>query len=73
MACKSSAGNYWLRSPLASSTTNFCNVNSNGNANSNNATNANGVAFGSSPTFGFFPGRQSSESEIRTEKERRRP
>lgn len=50
--CKFSASNYWLRSPLSSSTTNWCNVNSNGNANSNNATNANGVAFGSSPGFG---------------------
>ena len=37
---------YWTRSPLSSSITNFCVVNSNGSANSYNATNANGVAFG---------------------------
>lgn len=33
-------------SPNGSNSTNFCNVNSNGNANYNNASNANGVAFG---------------------------
>ena len=37
---------YWLRSPLASSSTNFCGVFSNGYAFSSNASNANGVAFG---------------------------
>ncbi|MFR0871821.1 MAG: DUF6273 domain-containing protein [Oscillospiraceae bacterium] len=47
-----SANNWWERSPNASNTTNFCNVNSNGNANSNNASNSNGVAFG----FRLFPG-----------------
>ena len=67
------AGNCWLRSPLSSSTTNFCNVSNGGGANGYSATGSSGVAFGFSPTFGFFPGRQSSESEIRTEKERRRP
>ena len=69
------AGEYWLRSPLSSSTAPFCFVSVTGAAGHNygNATNSNGVAFGFSPTFGFFPGRQSSESEIRTEKERRRP
>ena len=43
---------WWERSPNASNTTNFCNVNSNGNANNNNASNSNGVAFG----FRLFPG-----------------
>ena len=47
-----SANNWWERSPNASNTTNFCNVNSNGNANNNNASNSNGVAFG----FRLFPG-----------------
>ncbi|WP_293969348.1 DUF6273 domain-containing protein [uncultured Ruminococcus sp.] len=42
------ASNWWLRSPNASSSSNFCNVNNNGNANNNNANNSNGVAFGSS-------------------------
>ena len=41
-----SAGTWWERSPNGSNSTNFCNVNSNGNANYNNASNANGVAFG---------------------------
>ena len=40
------AVNWWLRSPNASSSANFANVNNNGNANSNNATNSNGVSFG---------------------------
>lgn len=31
--------NWWLSSPSASNTTNFCNVNNNGNANNNVATN----------------------------------
>ena len=35
---------YATRSPLSSSTTNFCNVNNNGNANNNNATNSNRCA-----------------------------
>lgn len=30
--------NWWLSSPSASNTTNFCNVNNNGNANNNVAT-----------------------------------
>ena len=47
-----SANNWWERSPNASNSTNFCNVNSNGNANNNNASNSNGVAFG----FRLFPG-----------------
>lgn len=38
--------NWWLRSPNASNTTNFCNVNTNGNANNNNAYNSNGFAPG---------------------------
>lgn len=42
------ATNWWLRSPNAANSTNFCNVNNNGNANNNNANNSNGVAFGSS-------------------------
>ena len=33
---------------MASSSSNFYNVNNNGNSNNNNANNANGVAFGSS-------------------------
>ncbi len=36
--------NWWLSSPSASDTTNFCNVNNNGNANNNDARNSNGVA-----------------------------
>ena len=31
-------------SPNSGNTTDFCNVNNNGNANNNNASNANGVA-----------------------------
>jgi hypothetical protein len=42
------ATNWWLRSPVASSSSNFYNVNNNGNSNNNNANNAWGVAFGSS-------------------------
>lgn len=38
--------NWWLRSPNASNTNNFCNVNTNGNANNNNAYNSNGFAPG---------------------------
>lgn len=47
-----SANNWWERSPNATNSNNFCNVNSNGNgnANNNNANNSNGVAFG----FRFF-------------------
>ena len=45
-AHRGSANNWWERSPNGSNSTNFCNVNSNGNANYNNASNANGVAFG---------------------------
>ena len=41
-----SAGTYWLRSPLSSSTTNFCCVTNYGVAHSNSATAAYGVAFG---------------------------
>ena len=41
-----SAGYYWLRSPLSSSTTSFCGVSSGGAAYSNLATVALGVAFG---------------------------
>jgi len=41
--------NWWLRSPDASSSSNYCNVNTNGNANSNSATNSsNYMAWGSS-------------------------
>ena len=42
------AANWWLRSPISSSSTNFYNVNNNGTSNNNNASNANGVAFSSS-------------------------
>jgi hypothetical protein len=38
----SSANNWWLRS--VNSSTNFWNVNTNGDANNNNASNSNGVA-----------------------------
>lgn len=37
---------YWLRSPIASSSTRFCLVYSNGSANNNPASFASGVAFG---------------------------
>lgn len=37
---------WWERSPNASNSNNFCNVNSNGNANNNNANNNGGVCFG---------------------------
>jgi len=40
------ATQWWERSPWASDTTNFCNVNTNGNANANNASNSRGVSFG---------------------------
>lgn len=40
------ANNWWERSPNASNSNNFCNVNSNGNANNNNASNSRGVCFG---------------------------
>jgi hypothetical protein len=40
------AGYYWLRSPLSSSSTNFCNVGNHGNAHGNTATSSFGVAFG---------------------------
>lgn len=46
LICCLSANNWWERSPNATNTNNFCNVNSNGNANNNNANNSNGVAFG---------------------------
>ena len=40
--CNLIATNWWERSPNASNTTNFMNVNTNGNAgNNNNASNAN--------------------------------
>ena len=38
------AANWWERSPNSSNSTNFCNVNTNGNANNNNAYNSLGVA-----------------------------
>lgn len=47
--CKNFNGETWwyfTRSPLSSSTTNFCYVYNNGTAGSDNATGANGVAFG---------------------------
>ena len=34
-------GNWWLRDVVSS--TNFANVNNNGNANNNNASNSNGI------------------------------
>ena len=37
---------YWEASPFASSTTRFCDVNSNGNASTHNASGASGVCFG---------------------------
>ena len=40
------AGFYWLRSPLSSSTTYFCGVSGIGHAHSTTATPAHGVAFG---------------------------
>ena len=43
---RGSRTNWWLASPSASNTTNFCNVNNNGNANNNNASNSFGVAPG---------------------------
>nr|DAW47530.1 MAG TPA: hypothetical protein [Caudoviricetes sp.] len=43
---RGSRTNWWLASPNASNTTNFCNVNNNGNANNNNASNSFGVAPG---------------------------
>ena len=61
------ANNWWLRSPEATGSTNFANVNNNGNSNSNNASNANGVSWGSSP------GRHSNrkaKSDLGGEKER---
>lgn len=50
-----SANNWWERSPNATNSNNFCNVNSDGNANANNANNSNGVA----PGFRLFPVRPS--------------
>lgn len=44
--CPRSANNWWLRSPNASNSNNFCYVNSNGNVNNNNANNSNGAVFG---------------------------
>ena len=41
-----SAVTWWLRSPLASSSTNFCNVNTAGSANSSGASGSNGIAWG---------------------------
>lgn len=38
--------NVWCRSVNSGNTTNFCNVNTNGNANNNNAYNSYGVAPG---------------------------
>lgn len=43
---RGAANNWWLRSPNTSNTTNFSNVNLEGNHNNNNASNTNGVAFG---------------------------
>ena len=40
------ASNWWLRSPNATNTSNFVNVNTDGSVNNNSAANANGVAFG---------------------------
>ena len=40
------AVNAWLRSPNASNSNNFCNVNTSGTANNNNASNSLGVAPG---------------------------
>ena len=40
------ADNWWLRSPSLANTTNFYNVNTNGNINNNNASNANGLVPG---------------------------
>lgn len=37
--------NWWLRSPNATNTNNFYNVNSSGNNNNNNANNSYGVCF----------------------------
>lgn len=37
---------WWLRSPYAGNSNNFCYVNNNGNVNNNNADNSNGVCFG---------------------------
>lgn len=41
-----SAVNWWLRSPNASNSSNFVNVNNDGTVNNNNASNSNGVAPG---------------------------
>lgn len=43
---RASATNWWLRSPNASNSNNFCYVNNNGNVNNNNADNSYGVCFG---------------------------
>ena len=42
--CKSSAANWWLRTPNASNANNVRNVKADGTLNNNNANNANGVA-----------------------------
>lgn len=41
-----SAVNWWLRSPNASNSNNFVNVNTDGTVNNNNANNSNGLAPG---------------------------
>lgn len=45
----SSSNNWWECSPNSGNSTNFCNVNNNGNANNNNANNTNGLA-----VFGYI-------------------
>lgn len=42
--CKSSAANWWLRTPNSGNANNVRNVKSDGTLNNNNAMNANGVA-----------------------------
>ena len=41
-----SAANWWLRSPVSSSSSNFCSVGNSGNSNNNSASSVNGVSFG---------------------------
>ena len=60
------AVNWWLRSPDPGNSTNFRNVNSNGNANTNNATNGNSVVLGSSFTR-LLSGRQSNPFWVKSE------
>lgn len=42
----STASRWWLRSPNANNSNNFCAVNTDGSINNNNASNSNGVCFG---------------------------